>query len=337
MPLAALFPDSYQPVAWLWASLGALVLIGVVLWVAVSERLVDGADRLVAGRHGADRLVAGRHGLLLVADRRHGLLLLLAAAFAFPPVVGELVLGNVHLELLALFALAWWGVRRADERGLAVAGLAIGAASLVKILPLLVVVWFLATGRWRAAMWAVVAAAALIALTLPITGIAPWLEYPTVLANLGRPADATDALAPAVWLGELIGPLPARILVLLAAVAGVVWSARRQVETASFGVAVAAATLVAPAVFHHYLAMLVLPMLLALAASTPTGWVALAYLGMWGGQQPALGGLSWVINRAMPAIGALLVPVGLLIWGHRRATVRATSGERALPAERPSS
>jgi glycosyl transferase family 87 len=317
MPLAALFPDSYEPVAWLWAGLGAALLVGVVLWVAVSERLVARSNRLLAGHRGR--------------------LLLLAAAFAFPPIVGELVLGNVHLELLALFALAWWGVRRADERGLAVAGLAIGAASLVKILPLLVVVWFLATGRWRAALWAVVGAVALIALTLPITGIAPWLEYPTVLANMGRPADATDALAPAVWLGELIGPLPARVLVLLTAVAGTLWSARRQVEAASFGVAIAAATLVAPAVFHHYLAMLALPMLLALAASTPTGWVALAYLGMWGGQQPALGGLSWIVNRLMPAIGALLVPVGLLIWGHRRASALATSADRVLPADRPAS
>ncbi len=129
MPLAAIFQDSYQAVAWLWAGLGAVLLTAVVLWVAGAERIV--------------------------ADRR-GRLLLLAAAFAFPPVVGELVLGNVHLELLALFALAWWGIRRGGDRGQAVAGLAIGAAALIKILPLLVVVWFLATGRWRAAVWAVV-------------------------------------------------------------------------------------------------------------------------------------------------------------------------------------
>jgi hypothetical protein len=40
---------------------------------------------------------------------------------------------------------------------------------------------------------------------------------------------------------------------------------------------------------------------------------------MWGGQQPALGGLSWVLNRVLPALGALLVPVGLLVWGRSRA------------------
>ena len=298
MPLAALFPDGYLPLAWLWAGLGAAILAATVAWIAAAERIV--------------------------ADRR-GLLLLLAAAFAFPPVVGELVLGNVHLELLGLFALAWWGVRRGDRRGEIVAGIAIGAAALVKLVPIVVVVWFIATGRARAAAWTVVGAALLAVLTLPLTGLQPWLDYPTVLANLGRPADATDALAPTVWLGDLVGPGIARLVVLAAAVVAIAWSARRFVEPASYAVAVAVAVLVAPAVFHHYLAMLVLPMLLALVATERRGWLAAAYLAMWGGQQPALGGLGWLLNRALPALGALLVPAGLLAWG-RRALARSHPG-----------
>ena len=290
MPLATLFPDGYLLLAWLWAGLGAVILVATVAWIARA------------------------HGI--VADRRR-LLLLLAAAFAFPPVIGELVLGNVHLELLGLFTLAWWGVRRGGARGEAVAGLAIGAAALVKIVPIVVVVWFIATGRWRAAAWSVLGAVLLAVLTLPLTGLQPWLDYPAVLANLGRPADATDALAPAVWLGDIVGPGIARIAVLATAVAAIAWSAWRLVEPASYAVAVASAVLVAPAVFHHYLAMLVLPMLVALVASERRGWLAAAYLAMWGGQQPALGGLGWLLNRALPALGALLVPVGLLVWGRR--------------------
>lgn len=297
LPLAALFPDGYLGLAWLWAGAGAAVLAATVAWVAGAEG---------------------------IAGDRRGLLLLLAAAFAFPPVVGELVLGNVHLELLGLFALAWWGVRRGGGRGEAVAGIAIGAAALVKIVPVVMVVWFVATGRWRAAAWAVIGAALLAALTLPLTGLQPWLDYPAVLANLGRPADATDALAPAVWLGDLVGPGIARLLVLVAAVAAIAWSARRLVEPASFAVAVSAAVLVAPAVFHHYLAMLILPMLLALRGVERRGWLAAAYLAMWGGQQPALGGLGWLLNRALPALGALLVPAILM-----------ARGRRAIPRSRP--
>lgn len=295
MPFAAIFPTSYTPVAWIWAAIGVLLLIAVVRQVGISQRIV--------------------------ADRR-GVLLLIAAAFAFPPTVGELVIGNIHIELLMLFALAWWGIGRGDERGTAVAGLAIGAAALLKIAPVLVVVWFLATGRWRAAMWSIVGMAGLAVLTLPIAGIEPWLAYPTVLLNLSRPAYVGDALAPAVWLGDLIGPAAARVAVLVVAVAAIAWSARRRVEPASYGVAIAAATLVAPGVFHHYLVMLLLPMMLALAVAPPTFWVVIAYLCMWGGTQPALGGAAWILNRALPTLGALLVPAGLLAWGRRRAQVK---------------
>ena len=290
LPLAAMFPAGYGSVAWIWAGAGAAILLAAVSWLVAAER---------------------------IASDRRGTLLILAAVLAFPPVVGELVLGNVHLELLGLFTLAWWGVRRGDGRGQAVAGLAIAVAGLIKVLPFLMLAWFVATRRWRAAAWTVGGALVLAAATVPVTGLQPWLDYPTVIANHGAPADPTDALAPAVWLGGLVGPWVSRLAVLGAALAAIAWTARRLVEPASYAVAVAAAVLVAPAVFHHYLAMLVLPMLLALAATERRGWLTLAYFAMWGGQQPALGGLGWLLNRALPALGALLVPVGLLVWGRR--------------------
>ncbi|MGH2407817.1 MAG: GNAT family N-acetyltransferase [Candidatus Limnocylindrales bacterium] len=290
IPLAAIFPDGSGQVAWLWSAFGAAILLATVVWLASAER---------------------------IARDRRGLLLLLAAVFAFPPVVGELVLGNVHLELLGLFALAWYGVRRGDRRGEAIAGLAIALAGLIKVLPFLLLVWFVATRRWRAVAWTIGGAMVIAAATVPITGLQPWLDFPTVLANHGAPADPTDALAPAVWIGALTGPLVARLIVVSLGVVAVIWAARRLTVPASYAVAVATATLIAPSVFQHYLAMLVLPLLLALAHSRRRGWVAVAYFAMWGGQQPALGAVGWLLNRALPAAGALLVPAGLLVWGGR--------------------
>jgi hypothetical protein len=290
VPFAAAFPGGYGSVAWIWSAFGAAILLAAVGWVAVSERVV--------------------------ANRRE-LLLILAAALAFPPVVGELVLGNVHMELLGLFALAWYGVRRADGRGEMIAGLAIALAGMIKLLPFLLLVWFLGTGRRRAAAWTVGGALLMAAATLPVTGLQPWLDFPAVLANHGAPADPTDALAAAVWLGAVIGPFAARVIVVAVAIAVTAWASRRLTAPASFAIAVSAATLMAPSVFHHYLSMLVLPLLLALVASTRRGWIAVAYLAMWGGQQPALGALGWLLNRALPAAGALLVPSSLLRWGHR--------------------
>jgi alpha-1,2-mannosyltransferase len=306
IPLAWLSPASYGPAAGLWALGGVAVTVAVVLGIARLERL---------------------------APTRGGAILLLAGAFAFPPLVGELVLGNVHVLLLGLLALAWWGVRMGGKPGDALAGLAIGAAALIKLFPALLLLWLVLTGRWRAAGWAVLGAAALTVLTLPITGVGPWLDYPTVLLNLGAPADATDALAPAVWLGLLVPPLIARVIVLAAGLVAIGWAALRLDEAASFGIAVAVSVLVAPALFQHYLALMVLPLLLGLrlALEGPrSARLALgaSYFAMWPGQQPLLGGAAWLLNRAIPTLGALGVPATLARWAPRRTVPGASRPER---------
>ncbi len=125
MPLAALFPTDYRAAAWVWTALGSIVLAWSVLALARSERL---AERFP--------VLAGRGRWLLVAG-----------AFAFPPVVGELVMGNVHLLLLGLLTAAWLGVRRASPRGDLLAGVAVGVAAVIKVFPGLLLLWFLLTRR----------------------------------------------------------------------------------------------------------------------------------------------------------------------------------------------
>ena len=75
--------------------------------------------------------------------------------------------------------------------------------------------------------------------------------------------------------------------------------------------AVTVSVLIAPAVFHHYLAVLVLPLLLALAADVSPIIVVAAYFLMWGGQQPALGDWAWVLSRVPQTLGWALLLVGL--------------------------
>ena len=294
MPLAALFPTDYRAAALVWSVVAAGVLAVAVVVVARRER---------------------------ITARRRDLALLLAAAFAFPPVVGELAIGNVHLFLVGLLALMWLGIRGADTRGDAIAGTALAAAVLIKVFPALLVVWLVATRRWRVIAWSALAGVALIVLTLPFTGIEPWLRFPVVLLNQGRPADVTDALSPTVWLSPLLGYTAARMLVLTLAVAVIVWSVRRGSEAASFGVAVTCAVLVTPSLFHHYLSILVLPMLLSLASGAGRGWLAAGYLAMWGGQQAADELVAALLNRVRPSFGALAVVIA--------STRRAPSGDPA--------
>jgi hypothetical protein len=318
-PLAALFPTDYHGAAWVWTGIGAAVLLGAVLALARSERLAEHLPMLV-----------GRRVWLLVA-----------AAFVFPPVVGELVIGNVHLVLLGLLTVAWLGVRQGTPRGELAAGIAVGVATVIKVFPGVLLVWFLLTRRYRAAAGVLIGAAAFALLALPITGIDPWTHFPTVLANLSAPSDTTDTLAPTVWLADWIGFTPARVVVTLAGLAILAFSAlastagareddaarsvgyRHSPTTRSFAIAVTVAVLIAPALYHHYLALLVLPMLLALGAGVPLKWIALSYFLMWGGTQTALGDLAWVVNRAMPTLGALGLLAAPLV---SRAGARSTEG-----------
>jgi hypothetical protein len=305
IPLVSIFPSDPKAAAWVWLVLGAAILVVSVLELWRAERLGERYP-----------LLAGR-----------GRWLLLAAAFAFPPVIGELVLGNVHLLLLGLLTLAWLGVRRGDGRGEWIAGVAVGVAAVVKVFPLVLLLWFPLTRRSRAAAGVVVGAAVFTLVTLPITGIEPWLQYPTVLANLSAPATTTDTLAPTVWLSEAIGFTAARLIVTVVGLALLAWAALRLDSTRSFAVAVVVSVLIAPAVYHHYLALLVLPLILGLSAGVPLRWLALGYFLMWGGQQRALGDLAWIVNRAMPTAGALVLLGALGRTGpiRRRKVVQGTA------------
>jgi hypothetical protein len=315
-PLSALFETDYRPANWIWAAMGAAVLVASVLAVTRAERL-------------------GERYPLLAGHRRW---LLVAAAFAFPPVVGELVMGNVHLLLLGLFAIAWLAVRSDNPNREWTAGLAIGVAAVVKVFPGLLIVWFLASRRYRAAAGVVIGALVVAVATLEFTGLEPWQQYPTVLANLSAPADVTDTLAPTVWLAPVLGFDLARWVVLgagLSLMAIVGLAARRDVPStrpttlaASFGVAITVSVLVAPALYHHYLAIMVLPLLLGLVAGVPVRWLALAYLLMWGGQQDALGEWSWVVNRGLPTAGALVLFGALVLRLRRLPAPAQPSGER---------
>jgi len=313
-PFAEWLPADPRLVNWLWFGLGLAILVLSVHLVAWVERL--GEDP--------------RYPLL----RGRGIWWLVAAALALPPVVAELVLGNVHLYILGLLVLGWLGIRYGGGREL-VGGAAIGLATLIKVFPGLLLVWLLVTRRYRAFAAALVGAAFMIVATLPMTGIQPWLDYPTVLANLGAPVDTTDTLAPTVWLAPLLGFGPARILVTAVGLGLLVWlgAAARGRPTdlvtvaASYGAAVTISVLIAPALYQHYLAILVLPLLLGLVAGVRLRWLALAYLLMWGGQQPALGDLAWVVNKGLPTLGALVLLTAL---ASRALTQRTPAGNPAL-------
>jgi hypothetical protein len=325
-PLAQFFPTDPRLANWVWAAMGALLLIVSIRSLWWSERLEERYP-----------ILAGRGSWLLVA-----------AAFAFPPVVGELVMGNVHLLLLWLLTLAWLGIRRGDPGGRWRGGAMAGVAAMIKIFPGVLLLWALVWGSARTAIGILIGAGLAMLLTLPVTGTAPWYDYPTVLANLSAAADKRDVLAPTVWLAEFMDFTVARIIVTVLGLGIVAWSARsltqlklnlsfdqtQAAKARSFAIAVTVSVLIAPALYHHYLALLVLPLMLALGAGVPLGYIALSYFLMWGGQQDALGDLAWVVNRGFPTLGALVLLVGLVRTQPKpaRALVPASKATAAATA-----
>jgi alpha-1,2-mannosyltransferase len=225
--------------------------------------------------------------------------------------------------ILGLVAGAWLALGRRSAGGDVAAGALVAVAALIKVFPALLILWFLLTGRMRAAAASVVAMGLLVLATLPVAGLQAWLDYPTVLANLGPPTELTDVLAPSVWLAGIMPPLLAQALVTVAGVAAVVWAARRRSEAVSFGVAVAVSVLIAPALYPHYLAILVLPMLIALRYAPSAGWVGLVWLSAMGGGPEVFGDAAWIANRVVPLLGALLLVAGLIWFGRNDETAPA--------------
>jgi alpha-1,2-mannosyltransferase len=294
IPLVWLAPGGAATAEWLWSGLGLVLLVAVALALHRSERL----------------------GERFAALRGRGRWLVVIAAVTFPPVIGELSIGNVHLVLLSLLTLAWLGIRRGDTTGVWLTGIGIGTATVIKVFPGVLILWLLLTGRVRAAATSVIAGAVLVLVTLPITGIEPWLQYPTVLANLSAVVETQDTISPTIWLEPAIGFTAARLIVTAVGLAVLAWAAIRGGRSAapatSFGLAVVISVLIAPNVFHHYLAIFVLPMLLALGAGVGIAWLAVGYVLMSGGKQPALGELSWIVNRVMPTAGMVSLFAGLI-------------------------
>lgn len=165
-----------------------------------------------------------------------------AAGYAlYLPLVLEIVLGNLNLITLALCLLAW---RWRDRPH--VAGPVLAAAVSLKLLPLTLGVFYLASGRVRVVLWAAatgLALLALVALAMP----ARLAEYIAFLPRLAddswvRPAisrESPDFLVPLFWEAPLAAVL-ALLSVGTALAAGV--AARRRTADAPHLHSIALAT-----------------------------------------------------------------------------------------------
>jgi len=116
-----------------------------------------------------------------------------AAAFVlFLPTILEIALGNLNLLTLALCLLAW------ELRGRsAAAGAVLAVAIGLKLLPLTLVLFYLASGRWRVVGWTI----AVGMVGLVVTAVVFASDFPAYVALL-------LALRDSHWAADLIASTP---------------------------------------------------------------------------------------------------------------------------------
>ncbi|HWG99021.1 MAG TPA: glycosyltransferase 87 family protein, partial [Pilimelia sp.] len=193
-----------------------------------------------------------------------------ALAAAFEPVRETLLFGQVNAFMLALVAA---DVCLLLARGSRWAGVGIGLATAVKLTPGIFLLYLLVTGRWRAALTAVGAAAGATLLAGAVAPDASREFWTSAVWNTSR-VGALDYVSNQSLLGVLARIEPARPdrllwLVLVAVVLAVwAWRARAAVargdELAGFALTGVVGCLVSPVTWVHHLVWL-LPALVLLA------------------------------------------------------------------------
>lgn len=187
----------------------------------------------------------------------------LAPLLYFPPLLWDVNLGNTATLTLALCWAAW----RLRDRPL-LAGPALAGALGIKLLPLLLVVFFVASGRLRIVLWAVVTLAAIGLGTWPVVGSA-WDEYLRVLGSMALSAPGSGPNVLPAMLGGGVGRLGILAVAIGIVVAvGMMASRVPAVETRAFAIALAAAPLLSTTVWYPYLT-LALPLLVVVGAADP--------------------------------------------------------------------
>ena len=178
------------------------------------------------------------------------------------PLAGAIALGNT-IPLLCLALAGAWRLRDGRFGG----ALCLAAAIVVKPLLAVMVVWLVATRRYRQAAWTAATSAVLMVASWAAISFRGLADYPALLqanrdlfAHLGAGVQplvlqlgGSDALALAV--GVVVG------LVVIGACVAV-----RDDDVSAFALALVACLALSPIVWAHYLAMLVVP----IAARSPS-------------------------------------------------------------------
>jgi hypothetical protein len=192
------------------------------------------------------------------------------------PVYSSLSLGTISPVLALLLACGW---RYRDERP-RLSAAAIGLAIIAKLFLLPIVVWLLATRRWRNASWTAIFAAAAFLIPFAAVGWHALARYPHLLRVLDA-ALATDSFSTRTLMHDLsIGSTTVTLLVGLCVfglVVGAFQIGSRGGDIAPLALSIAGALVLSPIVWTHYYVLLLVPLAILRPRLSPLWFVPLVF------------------------------------------------------------
>jgi Glycosyltransferase family 87 len=204
---------SPPPIAVLWRPLAALPFgLGLAAWIAATW--------------------IAMLGTIVYLVRRTGWPAVMACVVLFDGIAQQLTAANVAAFFPVLLILAW------NQRSRPASASVLGVMTAIKIAPGTMFGWLVAQRRARAFLWAAAGAAALLLVGAIGAGIDSYGEYLAVARGTRPSPESLSGMTGLPWLSVAI------------LVAGTLLAAAVRRDAWSFGIAVAASVLGAPALYH---------------------------------------------------------------------------------------
>jgi alpha-1,2-mannosyltransferase len=198
-----------------------------------------------------------------------------AAVVLWYPTAGCLGTGAIGPLLAVLLAVAWRWRDRAPILAVAIAG-----ACVAKLFLWPVVLWLIATRRWRATGLTIAIAAAIFLAPFISLGTGVLRGYPKLLRALDHTFGPRSFSAFTLFHSLGASTAVTRLLVVCLSVAlasALFWVARRRRDADAFTIAIAAALILSPIVWMHYYALLIVPIAIARPKLSGLWFVPLLY------------------------------------------------------------
>jgi hypothetical protein len=192
-----------------------------------------------------------------------------------PPILSTIVIGNATTIVVLLAALLWrW--RHSPDR----AGLSLAAAIAIKLFLAPLAVWLVVRRRYRAAVYALIAAPLAVLVAWACIRFSALTRYPAIVSANDHTFAKNSPFLQGLVL-QLRGSATLSLAIGLAAAAVLLCAARAVGDLGSYSLALAACVLLAPVAQIGYIALLFVPFIILRPVLSKAWWLLAVTYAHW--------------------------------------------------------